>query len=315
MPKGNGYQSLHTTVLSHTGEPMEVQIRTQEMHETSEYGVAAHWRYKGGQDGARIDERFTLAAPADGLAEGGARRRGLRQHRQGRHLPGRGLRVHPAGDVRSLPQGSTPSTSPTASTPTSATAASAPRSTDGWCRSTIASRTARSSRCSPPRAPHGPSRDWLNFVKTSSAREKIRQWFKRERRDENIQKGREMLDKEFRRLRQMSLSGVKDDQLLELAAGVQGRDHRRLRRGHRLRRHQRAQCGARASAPTSSRPTTIASSASRSPARRRRPATCACTATSTCSPPWRTAASRWPATRSAATSPAARASPCTAPTA
>src|SRR5471030_2321320 len=59
MPKGNGYQSLHTTVLSHTGEPMEVQIRTQEMHETSEYGVAAHWRYKGGQDGARIDERFT----------------------------------------------------------------------------------------------------------------------------------------------------------------------------------------------------------------------------------------------------------------
>jgi GTP diphosphokinase / guanosine-3',5'-bis(diphosphate) 3'-diphosphatase len=67
------------------------------------------------------------------------------------------------------------------------------------------------------KAPHGPSRDWLNFVKTSSAREKIRQWFKRERRDENIQKGREMLDKEFRRLRQMSLSGVKDDQLLELA--------------------------------------------------------------------------------------------------
>ena len=56
------------------------------------------------------------------------------------------------------------------------------------------------------KAPHGPSRDWLNFVKTSSAREKIRQWFKRERRDENIQKGREMLDKEFRRLRQMSLA-------------------------------------------------------------------------------------------------------------
>ena len=54
-------------------------------------------------------------------------------------------------------------------------------------------------------------------MKTSSAREKIRQWFKRERRDENIQKGREMLDKEFRRLRQMSLSAVKDDQLLELA--------------------------------------------------------------------------------------------------
>src|SRR6202165_419657 len=59
MPKGNGYQSLHTTVLSHTGEPMEVQIRTHEMHQLSEYGVAAHWRYKGSPDGQRVDERFT----------------------------------------------------------------------------------------------------------------------------------------------------------------------------------------------------------------------------------------------------------------
>jgi len=67
------------------------------------------------------------------------------------------------------------------------------------------------------KAPHGPSRDWLNFVKTSTAREKIRQWFKKERREENVTKGREMLDKEFRRLRQTSLAALKEDGLQELA--------------------------------------------------------------------------------------------------
>ena len=67
------------------------------------------------------------------------------------------------------------------------------------------------------KAPHGPSRDWLTFVKTSTAREKIRQWFKKERREENVSKGREMLDKEFRRLRQTSLASLKEESLLELA--------------------------------------------------------------------------------------------------
>ena len=241
MPKGNGYQSLHTTVLSHTGEPMEVQIRTQEMHETSEYGVAAHWRYKGGQDGARIDERFTWLRLPDGLAEGGARRRGLRQHRQGRHLPGRGVRVH-AARRRAL---AAPGVDPgglRVSHPHRRRAQLHRREgqrTDGAARSSPRERRDRGGAHHQGAA--RASRDWLNFVKTSSAREKIRQWFKRERRDENIQKGREMLDKEFRRLRQMSLSGVKDDQLLRAGTGIQDRDHRRLRRRHRVRRHQRAQ--------------------------------------------------------------------------
>jgi GTP diphosphokinase / guanosine-3',5'-bis(diphosphate) 3'-diphosphatase len=67
------------------------------------------------------------------------------------------------------------------------------------------------------KGPHAPSRDWLTFVKTSSAREKIRSWFKKERREENIQKGREQLDKEFRRLRQQALGSLKEERLLELA--------------------------------------------------------------------------------------------------
>jgi len=217
MPKGNGYQSLHTTVLSHTGEPMEVQIRTQEMHETSEYGVAAHWRYKGGQDGARIDERFTWLRLLMDWQKEVLDAEAFVNTVKVDIFQDEVFVFTPRGDVRSLPQGSTP-------------VDFAYRIHTDVGHSCIGAKV--NGRMVPldhrlengeivevltTKAPHGPSRDWLNFVKTSSAREKIRQWFKRERRDENIQKGREMLDKEFRRLRQMSLSGVKEDQLLELA--------------------------------------------------------------------------------------------------
>src|SRR5437868_2800428 len=123
MPKSNGYQSLHTTVVSHSGEPMEIQIRTQEMHRTAEWGVAAHWTYK----------------------EGGS------------------LEV-------------------------------------------LASK-----------GPHGPSRDWLGFVKTAGASQKIRVWFKKERREENVSKGKELLDKEFRRMQQRALASIGDERVLELA--------------------------------------------------------------------------------------------------
>ena len=226
MPKGNGYQSLHTTVLSHTGEPMEVQIRTQEMHETSEYGVAAHWRYKGGQDGARIDERFTWLRLLMDWQKEVLDAEAFVNTVKVDIFQDEVFVFTPRGDVRSLPQGSTP-------------VDFAYRIHTDVGHSCIGAKV--NGRMVPldhrlengeivevltTKAPHGPSRDWLNFVKTSSAREKIRQWFKRERRDENIQKGREMLDKEFRRLRQMSLSGVKDDQLLELAQEFKVRDDR-----------------------------------------------------------------------------------------
>ena len=217
MPKDNGYQSLHTTVVSHTGEPMEIQIRTIEMHQTSEYGVAAHWRYKTGPDGARVDERFSWLR--------------LLMDWQKEMLDAEAfvdtVRVDifqdevfvftPRGDVRSLPQGSTP-------------VDFAYRiHTDVGHRCIGAKVNARMVPLDhrlengdiveilTSKGPHGPSRDWLGFVKTSSAREKIRSWFKKERREENIQKGREQLDKEFRRLRQMALSSVKDDQLVKLA--------------------------------------------------------------------------------------------------
>ena len=217
MPKGNGYQSLHTTVLSHTGEPMEVQIRTHEMHQLSEYGVAAHWRYKGSPDGQRVDERFSWLRllmdwqkeVLDAEAFVDTVRVDLFQDEV--------FVFTPRGDVRPLPQGST-------------TVDFAYRiHTDVGHRCIGAKVNGRMVSLDhrlqngdivevlTTKAPHGPSRDWLNFVKTSSAREKIRQWFKRERREENVQKGREALEKEFRRLRQISWSNLKDDQILKLA--------------------------------------------------------------------------------------------------
>jgi GTP pyrophosphokinase len=217
MPKGNGYQSLHTTVLSHTGEPMEVQIRTHEMHHLSEYGVAAHWRYKGSSDGQRVDERFSWLRllmdwqkeVMDAEAFVDTVRVDIFQDEV--------FVFTPRGDVRSLPQGSTP-------------VDFAYRIHTDVGHHCIGAKV--NGRMVPldhrlqngdivevltTKAPHAPSRDWLSFVKTSSAREKIRQWFKRERREENIQKGKEALDKEFRRLRQLSLGSLKDDQLQKLA--------------------------------------------------------------------------------------------------
>jgi GTP pyrophosphokinase len=218
MPKDNGYQSLHTTVVSHTGEPMEVQIRTHEMHQTSEYGVAAHWRYKSGPDGARVDERFAWLRLLMDWQKEMLDAEAFVDTVKFDIFQDEVFVFTPRGDVRSLPMGSTP-------------VDFAYRiHTDVGHRCIGAKANGRMVPLDhrlengdiveilTSKGPHGPSRDWLGFVKTSSAREKIRSWFKKERREENIQKGREALDKEFRRLRQMALSSVKDDQLAKLAA-------------------------------------------------------------------------------------------------
>src|SRR5216117_159988 len=110
-----------------------------------------------------------------------------------------------------------PWTSRIASTRRSVTTASAPRSTVGWCRWSTRSRTARSSRSSPPRD-LGPSRDWLNFVKSASAKERIRKWFKSQSREENVAKGHDLLDKELHRMHRVSLADLPEPKLLEIAS-------------------------------------------------------------------------------------------------
>ena len=222
MPKSNGYQSLHTTVVSHSGEPMEIQIRTHEMHETAEVGVAAHWHYKeGGKSDARMDEKFGwLRLLMEWQKEVLSAEQFVDQIKVD-IFQEEVFVFTPKGDVRSLPSGSTPidfayrvhtevghhcigakvnGRMVSLDTPLQ----------NGDIVEVLTTKSA-----------HGPSRDWINFVRSSSAREKIRQWFKRERRDDNILRGREMLDKELKRLEQRSLAAVDETTLKAVARDVQ----------------------------------------------------------------------------------------------
>ena len=200
MPRPNGYQSLHTSVVSERGFPFEVQIRTAEMHRIAEEGIAAHWKYKEGRVGADRDEQYFLWLRQ--LLEWQQEVRDPQeflQNLQDRALPGGGLHLHAegggegaaarrdAGRLRLL-----------RSTPTSATSASARASTARWCRCAPGCATATSSRSS--RTPgHKPSRDWLNFVATSRARNKIKHFIHAEEKIRSLELGRKLFDKEARR--------------------------------------------------------------------------------------------------------------------
>lgn len=219
MPKGNGYQSLHTTVVGGGGEPVEIQIRTPEMHRTAEEGIAAHWHYKEGtRSDQRLDQGFSwLRSLLEWQKEVLDAERFV-EHVKLDVFQDEVFVFTPKGDVLSLPAEST------------AIDFAYRIHTDVGHRclgAKVNSRmvpldyrlqngdiveilTTRSER-------HGPSRDWLNFAKTSSAREKIRQWFKRERREENVARGRELLDRELRRMRGVPLNSLPQARLADLA--------------------------------------------------------------------------------------------------
>jgi guanosine-3',5'-bis(diphosphate) 3'-pyrophosphohydrolase len=219
MPKGNGYQSLHTTVVGEGGEPVEIQIRTYEMHRTAEEGIAAHWHYKEGtRSNQRLDEGFSwLRSLLEWQKEVLDAERFV-EHVRLDVFQDEVFVFTPKGDVLSLPAGATAIDfayrihTDVGHRCLGAKVNSRMVSLDYLLQNgdIVEILTTRSER-------HGPSRDWLNFAKTSSAREKIRQWFKRERREENVARGRELLDRELRRMRGVQLSTVPQQRLLELA--------------------------------------------------------------------------------------------------
>ena len=200
MPKSNGYQSLHTTVIGSEAIPFEVQIRTWEMHRTAEYGVAAHWKYKSSKAGIR-----------DGDEKKFAWVRRLLETQQETEADDfiSGLKVDmfadevfvfsPKGDVTCLPAGATPvdfaysvhSAVGNRMVGAKINGRIVPYSQELQNGDMVEILTSKS-------AP-GPSRDWLKLAKSGSARTKIKQWLKKERREENIVQGREMLEAEFRR--------------------------------------------------------------------------------------------------------------------
>ncbi len=200
MPKPNMYQSLHTTVVGLGGMPFEVQIRTREMHRTAEFGIAAHWRYKEGKQADALDDKlYWLRQILDWQNE--TRDPGEFMDALKVDLFSDEVFVFtPKGDVVSMPRGATPvdfAYSIHTAVGNKCVGAKVngrivPLSTELDSGDFVEIMTSSAS--------HGPSRDWLQIVKTSEARSKIRAWFKHEFKDENMVKGRDMLEKEAKRL-------------------------------------------------------------------------------------------------------------------
>ncbi len=218
VPKNNLYQSLHTAVIAMDGKPLEIQIRTYAMHQVSEVGIAAHWRYKEGSKAER--EYDAKLAWLRQLMDWQRDVSDATEFVEGVKLDIFQDQVFvftPKGEIKDLPAGATPLDF-------------AYRIHTDVGHKTIGAKV--NNRLVPldsrlkngdiveivtTRAGHGPSRDWLNIVRTSHAREKIRQWFKRQERDENIVHGRESLDRELRRLARTSTAAVGQDKLMEVA--------------------------------------------------------------------------------------------------
>ena len=211
MPKFNLYQSLHTTVLGPDRRPLEVQIRTEEMHERAERGIAAHWRYKEGDVSSDAISSISLLTedyddPREFLA-------GLKIDLYQDEV----FVLTPAGDVLTLPRGATPvdfaySIHTEVGHRTSGARVNGrlvpldTRLESGDIVEVITSK-----------GDSGPSRDWLKFVRTSRASAKIRQWFSRERRQSAISDGREAIAKALRK-EGLGLSAAKRDRLLDQVA-------------------------------------------------------------------------------------------------
>ena len=215
-PKPNMYQSVHTTVIGSEGIPFEVQIRTWDMHHTAEYGIAAHWKYKMGDGSAALrqgdEDKFAWV-------------RRLLESQQESDAQDffHDLKIDmfadevfvfsPKGDVINLPAGATPIDfaycihSDVGNHMVGAKVNGRIVTYDYVLQNgdIVEIRTSKS-------AP-GPSRDWLNLVKSGSARTKIKQWYKKERREENVIRGREMLEDELKH-NELTLDDVSDEEVM-----------------------------------------------------------------------------------------------------
>ena len=199
-PKPNGYQSVHTTVIGSEGIPFEVQIRTWDMHRAAEYGIAAHWKYKSGESGVKEgdEEKFAWV-------------RRLLENQQSSEASDffTDLQIDmfadevfvfsPKGDVINLPANATP-----IDFAYNIHSAVGNRMVGAKVNGRIVPfdhklQNGDIVEILTSKASSGPSRDWLNIARSGSARTKIKQWFKKERREENIVRGKEMFDAEMRR--------------------------------------------------------------------------------------------------------------------
>lgn len=221
MPKSNMYQSLHTTVMSNQAQPIEIQIRTFEMHRISEYGIAAHWRYKeGGKGGNKtFEEKLSwLRQMLEWHQDMRDSREFVDTVKTDVFTEEEVFVFTPQGDVIDVPSGSVPiDFAYRIHTDVGNRCIGAKvngrivpleyKLSNGDIVEIITSKQA-----------NGPSRDWLNIVASSETKNKIRSWFKKEKREENIIKGRELLERESKRLGYEPKTFVKTERLKAIAA-------------------------------------------------------------------------------------------------
>ena len=197
-PKPNMYQSLHTTVIGSQGIPFEVQIRTWQMHETAEYGIAAHWKYKQGSgDGSEKDfewVRRLLESQQDTDAEDYVNSLKIDMFDDEVFV------FTPKGKIVSLPAGSTPIDFAYAIHSGVGNSLTGAKVNNRICNIDTPLENGDIVEIITAKNAKGPSRDWLNICKSNQARTKIKQWFKKERREENVAYGRSSFEAEMRRV-------------------------------------------------------------------------------------------------------------------
>lgn len=199
MPKANMYQSLHTTLMGPAGQPFEIQIRTKEMHKTAEYGIAAHWKYKESGDGKKNiamqeEEKLSWLRQILEWQQNTDNREFLSLLKGGLDLFAEDVYCFtPNGDVKNLPNGSTPIDFAYAIH--SAVGNKMVGARVNGKLVTIDYKIQNGDRIEilTSQNSKGPSRDWLSIVKSTQAKNKINQWFKKEFKEENIIRGKEML--------------------------------------------------------------------------------------------------------------------------
>lgn len=201
-PKPNLYQSLHTTVIGREGIPFEVQIRTMEMHRTAEYGIAAHWKYKDGisRNDSKFEERLAwIRQILDNQRESDDAEDIIQTIKTDLSQEDV-FAVTPRGDVINLPVGSTVIDFAFAIHSEVGVKMIGAKVDGRIVPITHVIKTGEVIEIiTSNQAGHGPSRDWLNIVKTNQAKTKIRAWFKKERRPENIATGKAEIEREFQR--------------------------------------------------------------------------------------------------------------------
>lgn len=219
MPKANMYQSLHTTVIGPTGEPTEVQIRTWEMHRTSEYGIAAHWAYKEGSvvPTGNFGEKMNWFREILELQQETKDASEFMESLKMDFFSDLVFVFTPKGEVIELPAGSVPLDF-------------AYRIHTEVGNRTIGAKV--NGRIVPldhklktgdiieiltSKHSYGPSQDWVKIAQSSHARNKIKQWFKKEKREENVEKGRDLLERELKRLGLEPSAWMMEDKLQEVA--------------------------------------------------------------------------------------------------